>query len=89
MSGFENVSYEAIGERVRLRRRALKLTQERLAEQVDLSTSFIGHIERGEKKASLETVAKLASALDTSLDYLILGVLPACKRNSCPLYADF
>lgn len=83
------INYEAIGERVRHRRRVLKLTQAQGAEQVEVSTSFIGHIERAEKKPSLETMAKLARTLDTSLDELVLGVKRDCERQDCPLYGDF
>lgn len=83
------INYEAIGERVRHRRRVLKLTQEQLTEFVEISTLFIGHIERAEKKPSLETMAKLSRRLDISLDELVLGVKRICERQDCPLYGDF
>ena len=82
------INYEAIGERVRHRRRVLRLTQEQVAERVEVSTSFIGHIERAEKKPSLETMTKLARALNISLDELVLGVKRDCERQDCPLYGD-
>ena len=83
------LDYRAMGKRVRERRLALRLTQERLAECVDVSASFIGHIERGEKKASLETIARLSRELKSPMDYLALGVRPQCERYKCPLYVDF
>lgn len=52
----ERLDYRAIGSRVRELRLQHKMTQEYLAELVDISPSFIGHIERGEKKPSLETI---------------------------------
>ena len=42
--------YGAMGARIRACRRELKLTQEKLAERVGISNSFVGHIERGEKR---------------------------------------
>lgn len=38
-----------------------------------MSTSFYGHIERGSRKASLETLLSISTALDTTTDYLIKG----------------
>ena len=83
-----HVDYRAMGERVRQCRRAKGVTQERLAERVDISCSFVGHIERGEKKASAETVAALCAALDVSADYLLLGLKHRCEGQACALYAD-
>lgn len=65
------MDYAAIGERVRIRRKELKITQEKLAEMVDVSTSFIGHIERGTRKLSVETLFKVCKALDISADFLL------------------
>ena len=52
------VDYVAIGKRLRSRREAMRLTQEALAGSAEVSTSFIGHLERGEKKPSLETIVE-------------------------------
>ena len=41
------------------------------SEACDLSTSFIGHIERGSRKLSVESLYKLAAVLDVSVDYLL------------------
>lgn len=82
------LQYDAIGLRIRARRLALRLTQEKLAERVDISTSFVGHLERGEKIPSVDTLARLCAALDLSLDYLVLGQKQDCNRENCALYAD-
>lgn len=65
------VDYVLLGKRVRIRRQALGITQERLAEMVDISPSFIGHIERGTRKLSVETLYSLCVALGVSADYLM------------------
>ena len=46
-------------------------TQEELADKIGVSTSFIGHIERGSRKLSVETLYALCKALDTSADFLM------------------
>ena len=51
-----NIDYISIGNRIRTARTNLSLSQEQLAEKCNLSTSFIGHIERGSRKMSLETL---------------------------------
>ena len=46
---------------------ARRLTQENLAEKVDLSVSYISEIENGKKRPSLKTLEKIAAALEVSL----------------------
>jgi transcriptional regulator with XRE-family HTH domain len=65
------VDYVQLGIRVRIRRTVLELTQEGLAEKIGVSTSFIGHIERGSRKLSVDTLYALCKALDTSADFLM------------------
>lgn len=65
------MDYVLLGKRVRIRRTVLELTQEGLAEKIGVSTSFIGHIERGSRKLSVETLYSLCVALDVSADFLI------------------
>ena len=60
------MDYVKLGERVRKQRILNQLTQEQLAESAGISTSFVGHIERGEKKASIETIVALCNALEVS-----------------------
>ena len=49
------------------------MSREKLAEVLDLSSVFIGQIERGERKMSLDTLCKIADFLNISLDYLVNG----------------
>lgn len=65
------MDFVSLGERVRIRRKEMKLTQERLAELVDLSQSLIGHVERGTRVPSVETLHRLCKALGVSADYLM------------------
>jgi transcriptional regulator with XRE-family HTH domain len=65
------IDYVQMGKRIKQRRKELHLTQEALAEQVDISASFMGHIERGSRITSLETLLSICIALDVSMDYII------------------
>ena len=66
------LDYTALGHRIRQNRRVLHLTQTELAEQVGISLSFLGHIERGTRKASIETLVGIAAALNVSVDSLLV-----------------
>jgi transcriptional regulator with XRE-family HTH domain len=63
--------YTALGKKIRKARQARMLTQETLAEKSGISASFLGHIERGSRKASLETVINLANALGVGANELL------------------
>ena len=65
------VDYKELGQRVRRVRLLRELTQEQLAERADVVNSYVGVIERGEKKASINTLVKIANALNCSVDYLL------------------
>ncbi len=49
------------------------MTIEALAEITNLSNQHIGHIERGHRKPSLDTITKVSEILNVSLDYLMFG----------------
>ena len=68
-----NIDYKELGKRIRAERRKQDLTQEKLAEMADISDSFMGHIERGGRTLSIETLAKLANALNLSIEYIVCG----------------
>lgn len=65
------MDYSKLGERVRISRMAAKLTQEKLAERIDVSTSYMGHIERGTRKLSVDTLCRLCDALGVTSDFLL------------------
>lgn len=65
------MDYAAMGKRVRIRRIIMELSQEQLAERVEVSTSYIGHIERGTRIPSVETLYKLCKVLGVSADFLM------------------
>ena len=66
-----SIDSRSIGRRIKAARTRLDMTQERLAEQVNLSPSHLSNIETGTTKVSLPTIVKLANALDVSVDALL------------------
>lgn len=76
------VNYESLGNKIRERRNFLKVTQENLANDINVSASFISDIENGRRKMSLETMIKISIALKTSLDYFILDNVKDIKLKN-------
>ena len=68
----EKINYVQIGQTIKSLRSEAGLIQEQMAEMCGISTSFLGHIERGTRKLSLETAVKIADCLHVSLDALIM-----------------
>jgi len=52
-----------IGDAIRLHRKDAALTQEKLAEAVDLNPKYLGEIERGEKIISIEALLRIAKVV--------------------------
>jgi len=75
------VNYKALGKRLQERRQQLEFSQSVAAEKLDLSTSFYSRVERGEKKASLDTLVKIANFYELSLDYLLMESLNLSVSN--------
>lgn len=71
-----------LGKRIREERLKLNLTQEALAEDVDLTTAYIGQIERGERNLTLESLIKVANRLGVTVDYLLTDSITAEKDTS-------
>lgn len=66
---------DTIGKNIRKFREIKKLRQEDLAEKTDLTTNYIGMIERGEKTPSLETFINILNSLGVSADMVLSDVL--------------
>ena len=65
--------WKTIGKRIRQGRKTAGLTQEKLAEAAGISTAFTGHIERGTRIPSVETLYRICRALVMSMDQTIQG----------------
>jgi transcriptional regulator with XRE-family HTH domain len=54
------------GKRLRALRKATSLSREKIAERTNITSNYLGEIERGEKWPSLQVLSALAKALDVS-----------------------
>lgn len=61
------VVHQKIAEKIRNLRKDKNITQEELAFKAGLNRAYIGYIERGERKPSVDTLAKIAKALSIKL----------------------
>lgn len=65
------MNYYEIGQRIRKIRKAHGLSQEQLAERVNISTTHMSHIETGNTKLSLPVLVDIAAALEVRTDDLL------------------
>lgn len=68
-----SLNYSLIGLRVKEVRKQSHITQAELAEMTNLSISYISHIETSQKRASLESLVRIADALGVTVDELLNG----------------
>lgn len=69
----ENDILTGIGQRMAEIRRLRNITQEKLADMLDVSPKHISHCENETSYLSLKNLIKFCHLFDCSLDYLILG----------------
>ena len=62
-----------IGERLRGIRENMHMTREQFSEKIDITDSFLGQIERGERSLSVKTLKKVVKYAGVSADYLLFG----------------
>lgn len=74
-----------IGQRIRNYRTQKNLSQEKLAEAAGCHHTYIGQVERGEKNATLESIEKIASALNIPLSQLFEKLGDGEISDSIPL----
>ena len=97
------MDYYRIGQQIRKIRKAHGLSQEELAERVDISTTHMSHIETGTTKLSLPVLVAIADALAVRVDALlydaprggvsiamdeITAVLEGCDATQASIIAD-
>ena len=68
-----SMAAQALGRRVRRLREDRGFSQSELALSSQISTQYLGEIERGRRDPSISVACRLASALDSSLDFLCQG----------------
>ncbi len=64
---------EDIGLRISKKRKEIGLTQEQLAEKMDVSIQMISNLEHGNKAIRIDNLINLCQILDVSTDYILTG----------------
>jgi len=67
------LDYTIIGERLKKARISKKLTQEKLAEKLDVSIAFLSRIERGNSHISLKRLSQVCDLLGVTEGYILNG----------------
>ena len=68
----QNILIE-MGKRIQNRRKHLALTQEQLAEMMNVSIQMVSNLERGNKAIRIDNLINLSQILDISTDYILTG----------------
>lgn len=77
----KRLDYRVIGENIRNRRKALGVTQEQIAEYLDVNPSHISNIETGRAHPSLVALVNIANCLCCSIDVFISGEYSFVKEQ--------
>lgn len=81
---------KSVGKRIRELREKQEMTREELANKAEITTKFLYEVENGKKGMSANNLYKIAIALSTSCDYILLGVHRIDDENRIEkLYAEF
>lgn len=94
--------YHEMGNRIKLRRKELRIKQAELAEILGISNNHMSSIENGRQKPSLDTFIGICNNLNVTPDYLLLGSMHAyntpkdiseklrlCNQSDIELARDF
>ncbi|MGN0408409.1 MAG: helix-turn-helix domain-containing protein [Bacteroides sp.] len=68
-----DLDFKAIGLKIKERRQAVGITQEHIANELEVNPSHISNIECGRANPSLTALVKIANILECSVDYFISG----------------
>lgn len=71
-----------LGERLRNYRNQKGWSQEKLAERAGLHPTYIGQLERGEKNATIDSICKVANALEIPLEQLFEKINQIDAKNN-------
>lgn len=67
----ENYDAKILGERIKSRRKELRMSQEELGNRIGFTKSSISRIEHGDRAVSFENINKIASVLEVDQKWLL------------------
>ena len=84
------IDYKLIGKRIKQARVNLNLTQQALAEKLDVSTNYLSKVEGGHEKPNLDFLGRISIATEISLPELLTGVVERSRylRNDIAKILD-
>lgn len=74
------MEYKLVGKRIKKARSEKGLTQEKFAEELGVSVSFISQVESGNKKFNLSRISEVSKILERPITYFVEGY--EIKSNS-------
>ena len=74
-----------MGNRIKIRRKELRIKQAELAERLNISNNHMSSIENGRQKPSLDIFIQICNLLNVTPDYLLLGSMHAYNIPQDPL----
>lgn len=80
-SKIDPINYKVLGERIREERKRIHLTQAQLANEVGISDTYMGAIERGERSLTLDTLVKLANRIGVTIDYILTDFVDGSNES--------
>lgn len=78
------IDYELLGKHIQIARKSKHITQEMLAEKLNVSIGHVGKIERGERVINLERLAEISVLLKVPIEDLIAGCVKQ-ERDAIPV----
>lgn len=75
------------GERIKARRIELGKTQDEVATKAKITKGFLSDVENGRRNVGADTLLELATALSTSLDYLMTGEIAETEQKTLEIPA--
>ena len=82
------MDFEALGKRIKKYRNMKEMTQAQLAEKLELSTGYLGRLERAEKKISLPVLERISICLEIPIQNLIADLNENDETYLKPEFAE-
>ena len=70
-----HIDFKSIGQKLKAERKRIGWTQEEVAEAIEISPAYVGHLERAERSMSLDTLIHLCNFYHITIDYLLSDTL--------------
>lgn len=75
------IDYKKVGKRIKTLRESKKMTQDELAEKIELTNNYVSSIECASSKPSIDTLVKICNVFETTPDYVLLDSVYASKEH--------